>query len=110
MSLDYEIDQPGFYQAITGCRCEAGWDNSSYLKEYLRRCQVIDKQVVEKISKKLNALVSEKECLDVKVMVSTTPTKYRLRVGDYRIIFSEHKKEILIIVIGIGHRKEVYKR
>jgi mRNA interferase RelE/StbE len=33
---------------------------------------------------------------------------WRFRVGDYRIIYQIHRQEIRIIVIGIGHRREIY--
>lgn len=34
--------------------------------------------------------------------------EHSLRVGDYRIIAEINKKEILILVLLIGHRKKVY--
>ncbi|HPG35217.1 MAG TPA: type II toxin-antitoxin system RelE/ParE family toxin [bacterium] len=33
---------------------------------------------------------------------------YRLRVADYRVIFEKKDAELVILVIRIGHRKEVY--
>ena len=33
--------------------------------------------------------------------------KYKLRVGDYRVVYTAH--EDLIIVQAVGHRKDVYK-
>ena len=33
----------------------------------------------------------------------------KLRVGDYRIIYSVSKNKVTVHVIKIGHRKEVYK-
>lgn len=35
---------------------------------------------------------------------------YRLRVGDYRIIYAIQDQELLILVATIGHRKDVYRR
>jgi len=35
---------------------------------------------------------------------------YRIRVGDYRILYEVHVTEIVIYVIGVAHRKEVYLR
>jgi len=32
----------------------------------------------------------------------------KLRVGDYRIIYSILKKTVVVYIIKIGHRKEVY--
>ena len=34
----------------------------------------------------------------------------KLRVGDYRIIYSVKKDTVIVFIIQIGHRKEVYKK
>lgn len=34
---------------------------------------------------------------------------YRLRVGDYRIILDIEKDKLLILVLKIGHRRNIYK-
>lgn len=34
--------------------------------------------------------------------------KFRLRVRDYRVIFRIEEEKVLIMIIRIGHRKEVY--
>ena len=34
---------------------------------------------------------------------------YRIRMGDYRVIYTIDKKNKAIIIIKIGHRREVYK-
>jgi mRNA interferase RelE/StbE len=33
---------------------------------------------------------------------------YRIRVGDYRIIYSIQDQKLLILIVKIGHRKNVY--
>ena len=35
---------------------------------------------------------------------------YRIRVSDYRIVYEVHVTEIVIYVVGVAHRREVYKR
>ena len=35
---------------------------------------------------------------------------YRLRVGDYRVIMDIKKDKLIILVIKIGHRKNIYKK
>jgi len=34
--------------------------------------------------------------------------KYRLRQGSYRIVYSIEDKELIVIVVKVGHRKDVY--
>jgi len=34
---------------------------------------------------------------------------YRLRVGDYRIIYTIQNEQLLILILKIGHRRDVYR-
>jgi mRNA interferase RelE/StbE len=36
--------------------------------------------------------------------------QYRLRVGDYRIIYQIQDQALIILVVKIGHRKDIYRR
>jgi len=36
--------------------------------------------------------------------------KYRIRQGNYRIVYSIGDKLLIVIVVKIGHRKEVYRK
>ena len=35
---------------------------------------------------------------------------YRIRVGDYRVIYQIRDKAVVVLVVKIGHRREVYGR
>ena len=35
--------------------------------------------------------------------------EYRIRVGDYRVIYQIHDSILIILVIEIGHRKDIYR-
>jgi mRNA interferase RelE/StbE len=35
---------------------------------------------------------------------------YRIRQGDYRIVYSIEDKKLLILIVRIVHRREVYKK
>ena len=34
---------------------------------------------------------------------------YRIRVGDYRIIYEIQRNILVVLVIDIGHRREIYR-
>lgn len=34
---------------------------------------------------------------------------YRVRVGDYRIVYEVHDRVLLIQVVRVGHRRDVYR-
>jgi mRNA interferase RelE/StbE len=62
------------------------------------------------IKEKLLILAENPEALknNIKRLSGTDLVLYRLRVGSYRVVFKKDKKELVIIVVRIGHRKEVY--
>jgi mRNA interferase RelE/StbE len=35
---------------------------------------------------------------------------YRVRVGDYRIIYSIDRGRLVVLVLDVGHRKDIYRR
>jgi mRNA interferase RelE/StbE len=36
--------------------------------------------------------------------------RYRMRQGDYRIIYEIKDDEVIVVVVKVGHRKDVYRR
>lgn len=35
--------------------------------------------------------------------------RYRLRVGDYRVIYEIADMQLIILIVGVGHRREAYR-
>jgi mRNA interferase RelE/StbE len=35
---------------------------------------------------------------------------YRLAVGDWRVVYEVHKREVLVLVIWAGHRRDAYRK
>ena len=40
----------------------------------------------------------------------TGEKKYRVRQGRYRIVYSITDKELIVIVVKVGHRRDIYKK
>ena len=36
--------------------------------------------------------------------------EWRVRTGDYRIVYEIHDNELVVLVLRVGHRREVYGR
>lgn len=67
----------------------------------------IDKKQAEKILVKIYMLSENPFPRGVDHL--TGQKTYRIRIGDYRVIYEVHNKQLLVQVIRVGHRKDVYK-
>ncbi|MFZ2503933.1 MAG: type II toxin-antitoxin system RelE/ParE family toxin [Nocardioides sp.] len=36
--------------------------------------------------------------------------EWRVRTGDYRIVYEVHDGVLLVLVVAVGHRREIYQR
>jgi len=66
----------------------------------------LEKNLQERIIKALERIRIRPEA-HVKKLVGDSG--YRLRVGEYRVIIDIYKDRLIILVIKIGHRKNIYK-
>jgi mRNA interferase RelE/StbE len=44
-----------------------------------------------------------------KLKGNKNPALWRVRSGDYRIIYQIEREEIVVLIVKIGHRREVYR-
>jgi mRNA interferase RelE/StbE len=35
---------------------------------------------------------------------------YRVRTGNYRVIYEIHESVLVVLIVKVGHRRDVYKR
>ncbi len=67
----------------------------------------LDKPLRRKILAAIDALSSDPRPAGCKKLADQQA--WRIRVGDYRIIYEIHDQVLLIIVVDIGHRREIYR-
>ncbi|MCK9455348.1 MAG: type II toxin-antitoxin system RelE/ParE family toxin [Sulfurimonas sp.] len=79
---------------------------SSAKKEFKKLDFVAQKIIKEK----LLLLVTNPDILknNIKVLKGEYKGKFRLHINQYRVIFQVKDEELIIIVVRVGHRKEVY--
>jgi len=77
-----------------------------YTKEAARRIGKLDKAVKERVGKAIKKL-SEQPDLG-KRLTGLLSDRWSYRVGDWRILYKVKKNEVLILILTVGHRREVY--
>jgi len=69
----------------------------------------LDKKTKHRILEKVRELQSNSKNLDIKKLKSRHAL-YRLRVGNFRIIYSSKHERMVIYVVAIAHRKDIYQQ
>ncbi|MDT3739863.1 MAG: type II toxin-antitoxin system RelE/ParE family toxin [Candidatus Kapabacteria bacterium] len=77
-------------------------------KSAVKELKKIPNQFADKIYDAISELSNEPRPDNSKNMVSLSK-HYRLKVGDYRVVYSIEDKILIIEIIRIAHRKDVYK-
>jgi mRNA interferase RelE/StbE len=62
----------------------------------------------ERIQARLDAL-SENPRSQGTIKLTSQGDSYRIRVGDYRVVYEIQDAELIVLVIKIAHRREVYR-
>jgi mRNA interferase RelE/StbE len=73
-----------------------------------KELDALDRQIRARISTAILRLaVNPYQAANVKSLGSGL---HRLRVGDYRVIYEVKDDILVILVVRVGHRREVYRR
>ena len=68
-----------------------------------------DRALMLRLDRALLSLADDPTPPNSKHLVGEVANLYRLRVGDYRIIYQVDGGKLVILVIHVGHRKDVYR-
>ncbi|MGE0085776.1 MAG: type II toxin-antitoxin system RelE/ParE family toxin [Desulfococcaceae bacterium] len=79
-----------------------------YAKSVKKDLSGTDKKYLEKIKNSIESLTEFPDVSNIKKLSAHPLDDYRLRVGDYRVLFDVCRDQNVIFVLKIGHRKEIY--
>ena len=81
----------------------------TYTAEALRALKVTGPVIARRIRLKILALARDPRAPNNNVKKLSGVEGYRLRVGDWRVIYVLKQQIVTVIVVGVGHRSEVYE-
>jgi mRNA interferase RelE/StbE len=74
----------------------------------LRDLKTLSVDLRKRIGRKIDSLAGNPRPPGVEKL-SGREDSYRVRVGDYRIIYEIRDQVLLVIIVEVGHRREVYR-
>jgi mRNA interferase RelE/StbE len=69
----------------------------------------LDKTVARRLTAALLALSADPRPAGVKTLAGTSEPLLRLRVGDYRIVYLIEDDRLVVVVLALGHHREIYR-
>lgn len=75
---------------------------------FRRAFRSLSADVQGRISKAINAL-SEDPRPSGAIKLAGNEDLYRIRVGTYRVVYMVEDDRLLVLIVDVGHRKEIYK-
>jgi mRNA interferase RelE/StbE len=78
------------------------------LPAVMKSLKNIDPKYVVKILKRIDFLEVDPRH-NGSIKLSGNPNSYRTRVGRYRIIYKIYDEKVLVSVINVDHRKDIYR-
>jgi mRNA interferase RelE/StbE len=73
-----------------------------------KQLKKLSPQVQRRIAAVIVSLAIEPHPYGSKKLTGTAHS-YRARVGDYRVIYDVYEREIVISVLKIGHRRDIFR-
>lgn len=75
----------------------------------LRELRKLDKSLARRVLRAVTELGSNPRAPGVRALAGQPPGTMRLRIGDYRVVYVIQDDLILVTVVRVAHRREVYR-
>lgn len=81
----------------------------TYTADAIKALTNMDRTIARRIEAKISALAEAPRAPNNNVKQLTGVEGYRLRVGDWRVVYNLKHEILTVMVIKAGHRREVYE-
>lgn len=75
-----------------------------------RQLELIPKDIKKLIFERIDKLRKNPRPENVEPLRGADKDLFRIRQGDYRIVYSIQDHKLLVLIVRVVHRKEVYKK
>ena len=75
----------------------------------VRQLRKLDRVAQRRVQTAIELLASEPRPNGAKKLVGGDG-EWRVRTGDYRIVYEIHDNVLLVLVVAVGHRRDIYER
>jgi mRNA interferase RelE/StbE len=73
-----------------------------------KQLATLERQTLKRIAARIDALAEDPRPASARKL-SGKEALFRIRVGDYRVIYRIIDRTVLVTIIRIGHRRDVYR-
>jgi mRNA interferase RelE/StbE len=73
-----------------------------------KQFRALDKSTQTRLARRIDSLANNPRPQGVKKLAGGDDL-YRMRAGDYRIVYQIRDKSLLVLIVRLGHRSEVYR-
>jgi mRNA interferase RelE/StbE len=76
----------------------------------LRELRKLDASITKRVLAAVTRLAENPRPHGARALAGEPPGMLRLRVGDYRVVYQIDDGQIIVTVVRVAHRREVYRR
>ncbi|MBI4786951.1 MAG: type II toxin-antitoxin system RelE/ParE family toxin [Chloroflexi bacterium] len=75
-----------------------------------RELKRLDRSIAQRVRDRVRWLAENVEQIEPRVLTADLAGFFKLRVGDYRVLYKARRDEQTIVIHAIEHRRQVYKK
>jgi len=75
----------------------------------VRQFKSLQRKEQIRLKQRIDALAEDPYPKDTKKLTNNNDL-YRIRIGNFRVIYTVQNNQLIVLVVKIGHRREIYRK